>query len=131
MLVLSIVPIITDRQFDLGWACLGLGGWGVGGLGPARGTPGDGRRPGTSERVIPVPGWTTPGVIGLAAATVLLKAQQMVPGETTVVAGCGPLVTAVTASIVKGGGRVPGFPRGDLACSIPGRGAARRGIGAP
>ena len=34
---------------------------------------------GTSERVIPVPGWTTPGVIGLAAAT---------------------------ASIVKGGGRV-------------------------
>ena len=61
---------------------------------------------GTSERVIPVPGWTTPGVIGLAAATVLLKAQQMVPGETTVVAGCGPLLTAVTASIVKGGGRV-------------------------
>jgi thioredoxin reductase/bacterioferritin-associated ferredoxin len=61
---------------------------------------------GTSERVIPVPGWTTPGVIGLAAATVLLKAQQMVPGETTVVAGCGPLVTAVTASILKGGGRV-------------------------
>jgi len=61
---------------------------------------------GTSERVIPVPGWTTPGVIGLAAATVLIKAQQMIPGETTVVAGSGPLVTAVTASILKGGGRV-------------------------
>ena len=78
---------------------------------------------GTSERVIPVPGWTTPGVIGLAAATVLLKAQQMVPGETTVVAGCGPLVTAVTASIVKGGGRVAAMvdvaSRGEWLGSLP------------
>ncbi len=61
---------------------------------------------GTSERVVPVPGWTTPGVMGLAAATILLKAQRMVPGEATVVAGCGPLVTAVAAGILKGGGRV-------------------------
>jgi len=78
---------------------------------------------GTSERVIPVPGWTTPGVIGLAAATVLLKAQQMVPGETTVVAGCGPLVTAVTASILKGGGRVAAMvdvaSRGDWLGALP------------
>ncbi|MDA0675449.1 MAG: NAD(P)/FAD-dependent oxidoreductase [Proteobacteria bacterium] len=61
---------------------------------------------GTSERVVPVPGWTTPGVMGLAAATILLKAQRMVPGERTVVAGCGPLVTAVAAGIIKGGGKV-------------------------
>ena len=61
---------------------------------------------GTSERVIPVPGWTTPGVMGLAAATILLKAQRMVPGARTVVAGCGPLVTAVAAGILKGGGQV-------------------------
>ena len=61
---------------------------------------------GTTERVIPVPGWTTPGVIGLAGATILLKAHQMLPGEATVVAGCGPLVVAVAAGIVKGGGRV-------------------------
>lgn len=39
---------------------------------------------GTHERVIPVPGWTTPGVLGLAATTILLKAQQMVPGEATI-----------------------------------------------
>ena len=78
---------------------------------------------GTSERVIPAPGWTTPGVIGLAAATILLKAQQMAPGETTVVAGCGPLVTAVTASIVKGGGRVAAMvdvaSRGEWLGSLP------------
>jgi thioredoxin reductase/bacterioferritin-associated ferredoxin len=61
---------------------------------------------GTSERVIPFPGWTTPGVIGLAAATILLKAQRMLPGRSTLVAGCGPLLMAVAAGIVKGGGRV-------------------------
>ena len=61
---------------------------------------------GTSERVIPFPGWTTPGVIGLAAATILLKAQRMLPGRSTLVAGCGPLLIAVAAGIVKGGGRV-------------------------
>ena len=27
--------------------------------------------PGTQERIIPFPGWTLPGVIGLAAATIL------------------------------------------------------------
>lgn len=61
---------------------------------------------GTSERIIPVPGSTTPGVIGLAAATILLKSQQMLPGSRTVVAGCGPLVAAVAIAILKGGGSV-------------------------
>jgi len=61
---------------------------------------------GTSERVVPFPGWTTPGVIGLAAATILLKAQRMLPGRSTLVAGCGPLLLAVAAGIVKGGGHV-------------------------
>lgn len=61
---------------------------------------------GATERVIAVPGWTTPGVIGLAGATVLLKAQQVLPGETTVVAGCGPLLAAVAVGILKGGGKV-------------------------
>jgi pyruvate/2-oxoglutarate dehydrogenase complex dihydrolipoamide dehydrogenase (E3) component len=31
---------------------------------------------GTTERIIPVPGITLPGVIGLAAATILLKAPR-------------------------------------------------------
>lgn len=61
---------------------------------------------GTSERVVPFPGWTTPGVIGLAAATVLLKSQRMLPGRKTIVAGCGPLLVAVAAGILKGGGHV-------------------------
>lgn len=61
---------------------------------------------GTTERVVPFPGWTLPGVIGLAAATILLKSQCMLPGTSTVVAGCGPLLLAVAHKIVKGGGRV-------------------------
>ncbi len=61
---------------------------------------------GTTERILPFPGWTTPGVIGLAGATILLKAQRMLPGRTVVVAGVGPLVSAVAAGIIKGGGKV-------------------------
>jgi NADPH-dependent 2,4-dienoyl-CoA reductase/sulfur reductase-like enzyme len=61
---------------------------------------------GTHERVVPFPGWTLPGVIGLGAATVLLKAQHVLPGDSTVVAGCGPLVAAVAVGIIKGGGTV-------------------------
>ncbi len=61
---------------------------------------------GTTERVVPFPGWTLPGVIGLAAATILLKSQMMLPGARTVVAGCGPLLAAVAHSIVKRGGEV-------------------------
>jgi len=61
---------------------------------------------GTHERIVPFPGWTLPGIIGLGAATILLKAHRAIPGESTVVAGCGPLVAAVAAGIVKGGGKV-------------------------
>jgi NADPH-dependent 2,4-dienoyl-CoA reductase/sulfur reductase-like enzyme len=61
---------------------------------------------GATERVVPFPGWTLPGVIGLAAATILLKSQQVLPGERTMVAGCGPLLAAVAVAIIKGGGKV-------------------------
>jgi thioredoxin reductase/bacterioferritin-associated ferredoxin len=61
---------------------------------------------GAHERVVPFPGWTLPGVIGLAAATVLIKSQGVTPGRKVVVAGCGPLLVAVAAGIVKLGGDV-------------------------
>ncbi len=61
---------------------------------------------GTHERIIPFPGWTLPGVIGLAAATILLKAQGVLPGRRVVVAGAGPLLYAVAAKILAGGGEV-------------------------
>ncbi len=61
---------------------------------------------GAHERVVPFPGWTTPGVIGLAAATVLLKSHGVVPGRRLVVAGCGPLLAVVAAGLVKAGAEV-------------------------
>jgi NAD(P)H-nitrite reductase large subunit len=61
---------------------------------------------GTHERIIPFPGWTLPGVIGLAAATILLKAQGVLPGQRVVVAGAGPLLYAVAAKLLAGGGAV-------------------------
>ena len=61
---------------------------------------------GATERVVAFPGWTTPGVFGLAAATIMLKSQRLLPGGRTVVAGCGPLLAAVAHGIIKGGGNV-------------------------
>ena len=61
---------------------------------------------GTTERVIPFTGWTAPGVMGLAAATILLKSQNMLPGRSTLVAGNGPLLLAVANGILKAGGKV-------------------------
>ncbi|WP_029002969.1 NAD(P)/FAD-dependent oxidoreductase [Azorhizobium doebereinerae] len=61
---------------------------------------------GAHERVVPFPGWTLPGVIGLAAATVLLKSHGALPGTRVVVAGCGPLLAVVAAGILKAGGTV-------------------------
>lgn len=61
---------------------------------------------GAHERVVPFPGWTTPGVIGLAAATILLKSAGVPPGRRCVVAGSGPLLAAVAAGILKAGGEV-------------------------
>jgi NADPH-dependent 2,4-dienoyl-CoA reductase/sulfur reductase-like enzyme len=63
--------------------------------------------PGTHERIIPFPGWTLPGVLGLAAATILLKAQGVLPGRRVVVAGAGPLLYAVAAKLLKAGAEVP------------------------
>lgn len=61
---------------------------------------------GTHERIIAFPGWTLPGVLGLAAATVLLKAHGVLPGRRVVVAGAGPLLFAVAAKLLKAGAEV-------------------------
>jgi len=40
--------------------------------------------------------------MGLAAATILLKSQAMVPGDRVVVAGCGPLLAAKAKALTIG-----------------------------
>lgn len=61
---------------------------------------------GAREFVQPVPGWTTPGVIGLAGATAIMKQALMPPGNRTLVAGTGPLVFFVASEIRRLGGQV-------------------------
>ena len=47
---------------------------------------------GALERPVPIPGWTLPGVMGAAAADVLLKSSGVVPSGRVVLAGSGPLL---------------------------------------
>lgn len=61
---------------------------------------------GAQERHLPFAGWDRPGVMGLASATVMLKAQRVLPGRNVVVAGAGPLLLLVAKAIVDGGGTV-------------------------
>lgn len=61
---------------------------------------------GAREFVQPVPGWTTPGVIGLAGATALIKQDLTLPGQNTIVSGTGPLVFFVASEIRRLGGTV-------------------------
>ncbi|UOM34154.1 NAD(P)/FAD-dependent oxidoreductase [Acuticoccus sp. I52.16.1] len=104
------VPLLGVRL----WSVLAIGGRfrldGVGGDGPVSI---DAARlvvaTGTSERVVPFAGWTTPGVVGLAATTILLKAFDTAPGRRTLVAGAGPLLAAVAAGIIAHGGTVAGI----------------------
>ena len=62
---------------------------------------------GAYERQLPFPGWTLPGVVAAGGAQAMLKAGLVLPGQRVVVAGSGPLLLAVAASLVQAGARVP------------------------
>lgn len=61
---------------------------------------------GVSERAVPFPGWTLPGVLYAGGTQALLKAQHIRPGDNVVVAGTGPLPVALAAQLVEAGARV-------------------------
>ncbi|MEU6820030.1 NAD(P)/FAD-dependent oxidoreductase [Streptomyces atriruber] len=83
------------------------------------GDSGEGQRPvsvraravllatGSYERQLPFPGWTLPGVVGAGGAQAMLKSGLVLPGKRVVVAGSGPLLLAVAASLVTAGAEVP------------------------
>jgi len=58
---------------------------------------------GARERFLPFPGWTLPGVVGVGGAQALLKGGLDVAGKRVVIAGSGPLVLPVAASLVAAG----------------------------
>jgi thioredoxin reductase len=58
---------------------------------------------GARERFLPFPGWTLPNVIGVGGAQALLKSGMSFRGRRVVVAGSGPLLLPVAASIARAG----------------------------
>ena len=61
---------------------------------------------GATDRVLPVPGWTLPGVYTLGGAQVALKSQGCSIGQRVVLAGTGPLLYLVAYQYVKAGAQV-------------------------
>jgi NADPH-dependent 2,4-dienoyl-CoA reductase/sulfur reductase-like enzyme len=64
---------------------------------------------GARELLLPFPGWTLPGVSGAGGAQALVKQGWPIAGKRVVVAGSGPLLLAVAATLRKHGAIVPGI----------------------
>jgi NADPH-dependent 2,4-dienoyl-CoA reductase/sulfur reductase-like enzyme len=54
---------------------------------------------GALERPVPIPGWTSPGVMTVGAAQTLLKSSDVVAEGRTVLAGQGPLLYLLAAQL--------------------------------
>lgn len=63
---------------------------------------------GAHDRTLPFPGWTLPGVSSAGAAQALAKAERVAVGARVVVAGAGPFLLPVAASVSGVGARVVG-----------------------
>jgi len=61
---------------------------------------------GARERFLPFPGWTLPNVFGVGGAQALLKSGTSVRGKRVVIAGSGPLLLPVAASLARAGAQV-------------------------
>ncbi|GLY85818.1 FAD-dependent oxidoreductase [Actinoallomurus iriomotensis] len=98
---------------------------------------GDGRRrcvlradalvlaPGAHDRVLPFPGWELPGVVTAGAAQVLAKGERVAVGGRVLVAGTGPFLLPVAASLLDVGAHVLGVLEAGTAGALL-RGWARR-----
>jgi D-hydroxyproline dehydrogenase subunit alpha len=61
---------------------------------------------GARELFLPFPGWTLPNVLGVGGAQALLKSGARFDGLRVVVAGSGPLLLPVAASLARAGARL-------------------------
>ncbi|MFB4317087.1 NAD(P)/FAD-dependent oxidoreductase [Actinomadura sp. 21ATH] len=62
--------------------------------------------PGAHDRVLPFPGWELPGVFTAGAAQALAKGERLAVGDDVVIAGSGPFLLPVAASLLEAGSRV-------------------------
>jgi NADPH-dependent 2,4-dienoyl-CoA reductase/sulfur reductase-like enzyme len=75
---------------------------------------------GARERLLPFPGWTLPGVFGAGGLQALVKGGWPIRGKRVLVAGTGPLLLAVAATLRREGAVVVG-----LVEEVPPAGLAR------
>ena len=61
---------------------------------------------GARELLLPFPGWTLPGVTGAGGMQALVKGGMPVAGKRVLVAGSGPLLLAVAATLQRSGAQV-------------------------
>lgn len=61
---------------------------------------------GATDRVLPIPGWTLPGVFTLGGAQIALKSQGCAIGSRIVFVGSGPLLYLVAWQYLRAGARV-------------------------
>ncbi len=61
---------------------------------------------GAHDRTLPFPGWDLPGVFTGGAAQAFVKAERLALGQRVVVAGAGPFLLPVAASIAQAGSQV-------------------------
>lgn len=61
---------------------------------------------GAFDRQLPFPGWTLPGVMSGGAAQALVKGSGVLPGQRIAIAGTGPFLLAVAATVLDAGGDV-------------------------
>ena len=69
-------------------------------------------RPARTNANCPSPAGPLPGVVGAGGAQAMLKSGLVLPGRRVVVAGSGPLLLAVAASLAAAGATVAGRRRG-------------------
>jgi NADPH-dependent 2,4-dienoyl-CoA reductase/sulfur reductase-like enzyme len=61
---------------------------------------------GARELLLPFPGWTLPGVMGVGAIQALAKGGMPLRGKRVVIAGSGPLLLAAADTVRRSGGKV-------------------------
>jgi NADPH-dependent 2,4-dienoyl-CoA reductase/sulfur reductase-like enzyme len=72
---------------------------------------------GATERPLPIPGWTLPGVMTVGAAQIALKTAGLKPEGKVWIAGQGPLLWLYAVQAVAAGGKLAGIV--DLSHGVP------------
>ena len=73
---------------------------------------------GAHDRTLPFPGWDLPGVYSAGAAQALAKGERVAIGHRVLVAGAGPFLLPVAASLAHTGARVVGVHEASTVTSL-------------